>query len=206
MMIYLIEGATLGFAAAAQPGPFQTYLISRALEDGWRRVLPASFAPLISDGPIIVLVLFVLIQVPVWFQHLLQTAGGLFLFYLAFGAFKSWREYKTKEASPPHSIQMSVLKAAMVNILNPNPYLGWSLVMGPLLLKGWREAPSHGIVLLLGFYFTLIICTMGIVVLFSGARNLGPRVNRAMLGAAGVGLALLGLYQLWQGASARWWN
>jgi len=47
---------------------------------------------------------------------------------------------------------------------------------------------------------------MGIVVLFSGARNLGPRVNRAMLGAAGVGLALLGLYQLWQGASARWWN
>ena len=203
MMIFLIQGATLGFAAAAQPGPFQTYLISRALDDGWRRALPVSLAPLISDGPIIVLVLVVLGQVPVWFQHLLQIVGGLFLLYLAFGALKSWREYETKVVTPG-SVRMGVLKAAMVNILNPNPWLGWSLVMGPLLLKGWSEAPSHGLALLLGFYMTIILGAMIIVVIFSGAKNLGPRLGRPLIGISGIGLALLGIFQVWQGATARW--
>jgi len=203
MMIFLIQGATLGFAAAAQPGPFQTYLISRALDDGWRRALPVSLAPLISDGPIIVLVLVVLGQVPVWFQHLLQIVGGLFLLYLAFGALKSWREYETKVVTPG-SVRMGVLKAAMVNILNPNPWLGWSLVMGPLLLKGWSEAPSHGLALLLGFYMTIILGAMIIVVIFSGAKNLGPRLVRPLIGISGIGLALLGIFQVWQGATARW--
>jgi len=206
MLIYLLQGMTFGFAAAAQPGPFQTYLISRALDDGWRRALPVSLAPLISDGPIIVLVLVVLSQVPVWFEHVLQTVGGLFLFYLAFSTLKSWREHKANKPAAFHSARMSVLKAAAVNLLNPNPYLGWSLVMGPLLLKGWREAPIDGIVVIFAFYSTMVLGAMGIVLLFSGARSLGPRVTRAMIGAAGIGLAVLGAYQLWQGAISRWWS
>ena len=77
--------------------------------------------------------------------------------------------------------------------------------MGPLLMKGWREAPINGIVLVIGFYLTIVVGAMLIVVLFSGARNLGPRVNRLMTGASGIGLALLGVFQLWQGITARWW-
>jgi threonine/homoserine/homoserine lactone efflux protein len=206
MFIYLVQGMTFGFAAAAQPGPFQTYLIARALDDGWRHALPISFAPLISDGPIIALVLLVLSQVPLWFEQFLQTVGGAFLLYLAFGTLKTWREYQIKEAAPVPSARMSVLKAALINILNPNPYVGWSLVMGPLLLKGWRVAPANGIALVLGFYCTMIVGAMGIVVLFSTARSLGPRVSRAMIGVSAIGLALLGLFQLWQGTMAHWWK
>ena len=57
MIAYLILGMTYAFAAAVEPGPLQTYLISQTLSHGWRRTLPAAFSPLISDGPVIALVL-----------------------------------------------------------------------------------------------------------------------------------------------------
>jgi threonine/homoserine/homoserine lactone efflux protein len=194
---------TFGFAAAMQPGPMQAYLVSQALNHGWRRALPVTFAPLISDGPIIVLVLLVLTRMPDWLERVLQTAGGFFLLYLAYGTYKSWRRYNAKRAEPQESSALNVFKAALINILNPNPYLGWMLVMGPLLLKGWREAPANGIALVLGFYVTMVAGAMGIVLLFSVARDLGPRISRAMIGVSAVGLTLLGLYQLWQGLMAR---
>ena len=79
MLPFLLQGLTLGFAAGAQPGPFQTYLISQTLSQGWRRTWIAAFAPLISDGPIVALALLVLSQVPDWFQRVLQIVGGLFV-------------------------------------------------------------------------------------------------------------------------------
>jgi threonine/homoserine/homoserine lactone efflux protein len=55
MWLYILQGIGYGFAAAAQPGPFQTYLISQTLIKGWKPTLPAAFAPFLSDGPIIAL-------------------------------------------------------------------------------------------------------------------------------------------------------
>ncbi len=74
---YLILGMTYAFAAAVQPGPLQTYLISQTLANGWRRTIPAAFAPLLSDGPIIILVLLVLSNMPGWLVQVLQCAGGV---------------------------------------------------------------------------------------------------------------------------------
>src|SRR5574340_674780 len=93
MLSYLIFGFTYAFAAAVQPGPFLTYLISQTLSKGWRHTLPACFAPLLSDGPIIVLVLLMLSQIPMWLVRFLHFGGALFLFYLAVGAYKSWKNF-----------------------------------------------------------------------------------------------------------------
>ena len=50
MLTFLLQGLTLGFAAGAQPGPFQTYLISQTLSQGWRRAWIAAFAPLVATA------------------------------------------------------------------------------------------------------------------------------------------------------------
>ncbi len=204
-MHYLILGITFAFAAAVQPGPLQTYLISQSLSKGHRHTLPAAFSPLISDGPIIVLVLLVLSALPRLLVNVLQLAGGFFLLYLAISAWKTWRDYDAKKAVQVQSSQQTLLKAAMVNLLNPNPYLGWSLVMGPLLLKGWRETPVNGITLLVGFYATLVVCLVGTIMLFSTARNLGPRVSRVLIGISAIALACFGFYELWSGIAALGW-
>jgi threonine/homoserine/homoserine lactone efflux protein len=202
MPAYVLLGATYAFAAAVQPGPFQTYLISSTLTHGWRRTLPAVLAPLLSDVPIICLVLLVLARVPPIVLNLLRLAGGVFLLYLAAGALAAFRTYEFPRVDRPTQTVETVLKAAMVNLLNPNPYLSWSLVLGPLLLEAWREAPSHGIALVASFYITMLVSTAIILVPFAGARALGPRVGRAMVAASAAALAAFGAYQLWAGCAA----
>ena len=202
MLPYLIFGITYGFAAAAQPGQFQAYVVSQSLANGWRRTFPVAFAPILSDMPIVPLAMFILANVPTLLIHLLQLAGGLFLLYLAAGAVTACRNYRSPDAAPASSAQQTVIKAAVVNLLNPNPYIGWALVMGPLLLKAWREAPANGIALVVSFYVTMIVMTLGIVLLFSAARTLGPRIARLLVGFSAAGLAGFGFYQLWSGTTA----
>lgn len=204
MATYLILGITYAFAAAMQPGPFQAYIISQTLSHGWRRTWPVAFSPLLSDGPIIVLVLLVLSHIPAWLMPALQIAGGLLLIYLAWGAARAWITYTPASLASPASGHQSLLRAALVNLLNPGPYLSWSLILGPLLLKGWQAAPRNGIALLVAFYTTMVLSLTGMIALFAAARQIGPRVNRALLGLSAVALAAFGCYQLWTGLSTFW--
>jgi len=199
MWIYLFQGVGYGLAAASQPGPFQTYLISQTLTRGWKRTLPAAFAPLVSDGPIILICLLALTQVPAWLQRFLYIAGGLFILYLAYGTFKSWKNFDLQTSQPESTGRQSVFKAAMMNALSPNPYIFWTLVTGPILLKGWREAPVNGIGFLAGFYVTMISSLVGIILVFGLASRFGPKVNKILLAVSAIALFCFGLYQLWLG-------
>ena len=134
MINYFIFGLTYSFACVVQPGPFQAFLFSQSLTNGWRKTIPLVFAPLLSDLPVIVLVLLVLTNVPKEVLMILQCVGGVFLLYLAYNAYKSWQTFDPGK-SQNVSTQSSLFKAVLVNLFNPNPYLGWSLVMGPLLIK-----------------------------------------------------------------------
>lgn len=203
MWVYLIQGMGYGFAAAVQPGPFQTYLISQTLRNGWRQTLPAALAPVISDGPIILLTLVVLSHIPVWFQRFLYIAGGLFILYLAYSAFVAWRNF-TETSVATHSVsRQSAIRAAMMNALSPGPYLYWSLVTGPILLAGWRQAPVNGIAFLASFYAAIVLSLVAIIVVFGTARQLGPKFNRVLVGVSAIALAGFGFYQLWLGLGSK---
>jgi len=199
MWLYIVQGIGYGFAAAVQPGPFQTYLISQTLTKGWKRTLPAALAPLISDGPIIAFCLLVLSQVPLWLQRFLYVGGGLFALYLAYGAYQAWKNFDQNIPYMETETQQSVLKAALINTLNPGPYLFWSLVTGPILLAGWRKAPMQGLSFMAGFYLTMILSLVIIILIFGTARQLGTKVNRVLLGFSAIALFGFGFYQLWLG-------
>ena len=199
MWLYILQGLGYGFAAAVQPGPFQTYLISQTLSKGWKRTFPIVLAPLLSDGPIIALCLLVLSQVPAWLQRFLYIAGGSFILYLAYGAYRAWKNFDSNISSAELGPQQGVLKAALVNMLNPNPYLYWTLVTGPILLTAWRETPANGVGFISGFFVSLIFSLSVIVLVFGTAKQFGPKVNRALLGVSAIALFCFGLYQLWRG-------
>ena len=204
MAVYLILGLTFGFAAAVQPGPLQTFLISRTLQQGWRHTLPAACAPLVSDIPVVILVLLILSSLPVWMEQVLHLAGGFFVLYLAWGAFRSFKNYAFNQEAILQSARQNFFKAVIVNLLNPNPYISWSLVLGPLVMKGWRESHCNGIGMVAGFYVSMILTTAGIILLFGAIRKSGPKVSRILLGISAVALAGFGIYQLWLGATALW--
>ena len=199
MWLYIVQGIGYGFAAGAQPGPLQTYIISQTLTKGWRRVLPAALAPLISDGPIIAVCLIVLSQVPSWLQRFLYIAGGIFVLYLAFGAYQTWKNLNPNILTQESGTQQNILKTALVNLLNPNPYIFWTLVSGPILLAGWRETPVDGVAFLLGFYATFLLSLAVMILIFGTMRQFGPKINRILLGISTIALVFFGLYQLWLG-------
>ena len=205
MATYLLQGLLLGATAAAQPGAFQAFLLSLLAREGWRRTLPATLAPLISDGPILVLVLLVLTQLPPWLLSSLQVAGGLFLLYLALGTWRTFRRGAAADAGEPVAIEgdikTNILKAALMNLLNPAPYIFWATVAGPILIDAWRINPTFGLAFLLSFYGALIGGGVLFVLVFAGAGKVEPRVNRVLGAVSTVGLFGFGLYQLFAGLS-----
>lgn len=196
MLSYALMGIAFAFAAAAQPGQFQAYVVARAVANGWRRTLPAALAPIVSDVVVVTLVLAILTRVPPAFLLALRVAGGVFLLYLAWGSFRTWRSPAGAASSAPLPAHRTLLEAAFVNVLNPNPYLAWALVLGPLLLEAWRTSPSHGIALVASFYLTIIVATAAIIVAASAAGALGPGVARALVGISALALLAFAVYQL----------
>ena len=177
----LLQGAALGFAAAITPGTFQTYLISESLSGGFRRAAPVAFAPLISDAPIIIFSLLVLNQLPPYFLRLVSLAGGIFALYLAWRLWSSWRsgtEIQVEDDAPKKG---SLRRGVIANFLTPGPYLFWTLVTGPILLEAGRQSLALGAAFLIGFYGIMIAGLLGIALLISQARRLGPRVVRGLL-------------------------
>jgi threonine/homoserine/homoserine lactone efflux protein len=199
MLTYAVLGATYAFAAVVQPGPLQAYLMARATAHGWRRTLPAALSPLLSDGPIIVLVVLILSRLPGWFAQWLRIAGGAFVLYLAFGAARTWLACERRGGSPVQPGGRTLLQATTVNLLNPNPWISWSLVMGPLLLQAWREGPTSAVALLAGFYGVLVAGLAAGIALFGMAAGLGERARRSLMGLSAVALAGCGAYLLWSG-------
>ena len=197
----LIPAVAYGFAGAVTPGPLLMFLLSQAVSNGWRRTLPAAFSPLITDGPVAVLVLAALSQVPAGLIHSLRLVGGAFILYLAFGALKAWRRFNAEEAVPAESDPKSLLKAVVINWLNPNLYLGWSLILGPMVLGVWHTSPLAGFSLIGAFYAALITTMIALVLVFAAARVLGPRIQRILIACSAAALAFLGFYQLWIGSA-----
>jgi threonine/homoserine/homoserine lactone efflux protein len=190
----LLIGGSFAFAAAIQPGPLQAFLVSRVAATGWKRTLPACLAPPIGDVPIAVLVLFVLGQLSPVVQHLLRASGGALLLYFAYVALRQWR----RPAAPDkrRSAPRTLLDAVLVNLLNPNPYLGWAFVLGPSAVAAWHERPSHAVALVGAFYGTMVAMLALFIFLVGTVRFLGSRGQRALLAVSACALAGLGLYLL----------
>jgi len=198
MIECILIGSGFAFAAAVMPGPLQAFLLSSVAQKGWKRTLPASFAPLISDGPVALLVLLVLNRVPEAMGRVLQAAGGVFLIYLAWAAFRQWRQQTARASEAGGTAPRTLAQAVIVNLLNPNVYLGWSLVLGPAFLNAWHH-PANAVALIIAFYLTMVAALACTILLFGTTRLLGPNGRRILILTSAIALAALGVYQLIEG-------
>ncbi|HQT95224.1 MAG TPA: LysE family transporter [Thermoanaerobaculaceae bacterium] len=196
MIESIVFGSGFAFAAAIQPGPLQAFLLARVAAAGWKRTLPAVLAPLLSDIPIAALVLLVLGRLPGAAQQGLRAAGGVLLVYLAWAAFRQLRFPPEAPAASAPSAPRTFFQAVLVNVLNPNPYLGWALVLGPASVAAWHHDPASAVALVVAFYGTIVATLAAFVVLFGTARFLSERARRGLIAVAAAALAVLGAYQL----------
>ncbi len=195
-MPLLLRGLALGLAAAAQPGPFQAYLLAQSLRNGAARTLSVALVPLASDPPVIAVVLAVLSQVPPGLLRALQIGGGVVVLWLAVGALRAAAAAPSAAAIVP---PRGFLRAAILNFTNPNAWIFWSLVGGPIVAEAWRADPGRALAFLGGFYLFLVGGNVLLVLAAGQAGRLGPRLGKALGLASGVVLAGFGLLQLTRG-------
>ncbi|MBI5506986.1 MAG: LysE family transporter [Deltaproteobacteria bacterium] len=201
-LAFFLRGAALGISAAAAPGPLQTLLISETLLGGFRRGARVTLAPLVTDTPIIALVLLVLVRIPPATVQALSFAGGLYVLYLALGMWRQWRAGAVRdgERRQAESVGWEGLRRAVVlNWLNPSPYAFWILVSGPILVAALGRSMLHAAAFLIGFYGIFVASMLAIAWLFHQARRLGPRVVRGLVLASIAILVVFGVLLIGQG-------
>lgn len=199
MFAALLSGVPFGLYAVASPGPFQAYLISQTLKNGWKKTLPAVFAPVVSDGPIILLMVVILTNMPDLALLLIQILGGVFLMFLAWRTLQAFRNFDLLVEIDQNASRQNLWEAALVNASSPGPWIFWSLVTGPLLVNAWRSSPVQAVAFLAGFYGTLLLGLALFIFILGNARRLGSGFNRALLGLSAILLGFFGAYQILSG-------
>ena len=194
-MNYLILGLTLGLSAGITPGPLLTLVITASLRRGWAGGLQVALAPLITDAPIIIFSVLLLDQLPPWALTAVTVAGGLLVIYLGIDALRAARRAQLPTQAGKNSATGGELwQGALVNALNPHPYLFWATVGGPTLLASWREGGVYATTFMLSFYALLVGSKMVVAWLVARQRRaLSPAGYRRVLIVCGVAMMALGL-------------
>ena len=154
MEYYLFFGLTLGLVAGLSPGPLLTLVISETLNRGTTAGIKVAMAPLITDIPIVLLMLYIALQLSDIDTAIgiLSLVGSCYVFYLAADGFKSASE----EAQSEESGSSSTMKGVLTNLLSPHPYVFWLTVGAPIISKASAVSAAAPAVFIAAFYLPLV--------------------------------------------------
>ena len=199
MRDYLALAVSLGLASGLTPGPLLTYTIVATLRSGWKAGVSVGIAPLITDVPIILLSLLVLHFLPPIALRLVGIIGGLFIIYLGLETIRSAQHVQDMRLEAKVNLRQEMGRGVLVNFLNPNPYLFWGTVGGPLLIRAYRDAPLDAGAFLGVFYVLLVGSHVGLALLVHRQRDFLRGVwYKRILWALGFILILIGVRLVWQ--------
>jgi threonine/homoserine/homoserine lactone efflux protein len=190
------QGAVLGLASAAAPGPFQAVLVARSLRAGPLRALPLAFVPLASDPVAIAVVLLVLGQLPGGFLRALTGVGAAVVLWIAALTLRDALRGQGTSAAGADRASRGFVAAAAVNVTNPNAWIFWSAVGGPLVAAMWRASAAAALAFLAAFYACITAGNAVLALAAGGMARAGPRVARVLGLGSGLALAGFGLWQL----------
>lgn len=170
MLQFVILGLTFGASAGLSPGPLQTLVISATLRHNLKEGIKTAFAPLMTDGPVVLISILILSQLSEvnWILGTISFCGGLFLIYLGYESFKSGHVEIGNQVEKPKSIQ----KAIVTNFLSPNPYIFWFSVGAPTFVNAFKISGVTASLFLVAFYVTIISSFLLTAFLVSRFRHL----------------------------------
>ena len=169
MKSLLISGMLLGLSAGLSPGPMLTLVIAQTLRHGIREGTKVALAPLLTDTPIVIVCLLFLSVFSDMRPALgvISMFGGLYLFYLGLNSMR-FKAVDLQEDVDPKSLK----KGLMVNFLNPSPYLFWTSIGGPLVLKASSTSLVAAVAFVLPFYVMLVGSKIVVAIVSGRSRNL----------------------------------
>jgi len=169
MKSLLISGMALGLSAGLSPGPMLTLVVAQTLRHGIREGAKVALAPLLTDTPIVIACLLFLSVFSNMEPALgvISVFGGLYLFYLGMHSMR-FKAVDLEENVDPKSLK----KGLVVNFLNPSPYLFWTSIGGPLVLKASSTSLVAAAAFVLPFYAMLVGSKIVVAIVSGRSRNL----------------------------------
>lgn len=138
----ILTAYSILFVAALSPGPSVLMLIGIATNQGRAQALMATLG--IAFGSVCINTLTILgvgliLSQNAWAMDGLQMFGAIYLFYLAYGAFKKFRSVPTtlKWVSPDsRSLTGSFVKGYLLQISNPKAIIFWLTISSVRAVEG----------------------------------------------------------------------
>lgn len=199
MLYYLATGALLGLGAGLSPGPLLTLVVSESLRRGAAAGIRVALAPLLTDLPIIALVLLGLGRIV---NHgmlpgILALIGGGLVIWMGLGELRATGGVVVEGRAESHPFRRGVL----VNVFSPYPYLFWLGVGGPMILKAWGQNQAAAFVFLGSFYLLLVGSKVLLACAVGRLTFLSSTAYRNILRGLALLLCLFGLSLVYEGLS-----
>lgn len=201
MIVIFLHALSLATIPLLSFGPFKIFVLSQALQVGWRRSLPLAFTPLAADIPVILLVWLVLRQVPAAAIDVLRVTGGLFFFYLAYVLFRNVRKMQVSAQEVANAPHRTFWQAVTAIWISPQVYINWTVVGIPALLAYANESFWRGLAFLFFFYLLWIGGLSVQITVFSQAGKINERANIYLVMVGSLLLIGFGVYQIWLGVA-----
>ena len=184
-------GLTFGLAGGLSPGPLTALVVSQTVRFGLREGCTGALAPVLTDGPLILLSALAVggLAHLSWALAGISFLGALFLLWLAYETMTAPSISVTADTEP-----QSLRKSLMTNVLNPHPYLFWLTVGGPLVVEGLRAGWAPLGAFLGSFFVAIVGAKMTVAWVTARFRTQlgGPayRWTMGVLGVAMIGFAI----------------
>jgi threonine/homoserine/homoserine lactone efflux protein len=165
MLSFASIGIVLGLSAGFSPGPLTALLISETLLHNVRAGLKVALAPIICDAPIILATFFIITKLSNTNMILavISFLGAAYVVYLGIESFKVQPIEITDQPQQEKSLQ----KGIIVNFLNPHPYIFWTTVGAPTVVKAMGSSFLAAAAFILCFYLFIVGSKMFIAILVS---------------------------------------
>ena len=199
-----IAGITLGVVEGVKPGPLLTTVIKETLTSGFRGGMRAASAPIFTDGPLILFSIFMagwIATQPLVFCGI-AILGAIFLTRMGMECF--YPEIPDIDSSDV-DLSRSFKRGILTNLLNPNAYIFWLLVGGPLMATAADTEPLAPFAYAISFILSIVIVKIALAYFFSKAQvNLSSDRYLLALKICGLAMFIFALsfvykaYDLWQ--------
>ncbi len=197
MLSAILVGIMFGLSAGFAPGPLLTLVITQTLQHNTFEGAKVAVAPMLTDVPIVLVSFFVLNKLSALgiILGIISSVGGLYILYLAYETLTLGPvKVDASEACP-----QSIRKGAIVNALNPHPYLFWATVGVPMILKARLSDPVAPWLFLFSFYVFLLGSKILIALVVGRFRTfMEGKLYLCMMRILGIVLAGFALYLLWE--------
>jgi len=198
MWQFISAGVLLGLSSGLSPGPLLTLVLTQTIRHNRAEGIKVALSPLITDLPIILITVLILGRLSRFgiFLAIISFVGAIFLAYLGVESLRS----KELNLEVRDSKSGSLKKGIIVNFLNPSPYLFWTTVGTPLLLKANKTDLLTSILFMVLFYVFLIGSKAVVAFLVDRTKQfINQRIYIVIVRILGIGLLIFSLIFLYDG-------